>query len=57
MELLKELVTVVLGAGGVSVVFRTLVKSWFTLELEKFKREQSAQLEAIKAALSVVATP
>jgi hypothetical protein len=54
-DFFKELVTVLLGAGGVSVVFGALVKSWFTLQLEKFKREQSAQLEAIKADLSVVA--
>lgn len=54
-DFFKDLVTVLLGAGGVSVVFGALVKSWFTLQLEKFRREQNTQLEAIKADLNVVA--
>jgi len=51
-DFFKELVTVLLGAGGVSAVFGVLVKSWFTLQLERFKREQSTQLDAIKRKVS-----
>lgn len=51
---LNGLLTTFVGAGGVAVLFGALVKSWFQLQLERFKREQSEQLEAVKANLSLV---
>ncbi len=53
-SLLGEVVASLIGAGGVAAVFGALVKSWFALQMEKFKREQAQQLEAIKADLSLV---
>jgi hypothetical protein len=52
--LLEQVVASLIGAGGAAAIFGALVKSWFALQVEKFKREQAQQLEAIKADLSLV---
>ena len=50
---LQELLTTVLGTGGVATILAWLARNWFLLQLERFKREQNQQLEAIKAELAL----
>ena len=54
VSFLESVVTSLIGAGGVAGIFAALSKAWFELQLEKFKREQNQQLEAIKADLTLM---
>lgn len=50
---MQQLLTTLLGTGGVAAILAWLARGWFLLQLERFKREQNEQLEAIRAELAL----